>query len=44
MEWIQAMSQGLFRQEALDARRTGWLGVICLAQSPRLWLLTVFAT
>lgn len=34
------MSQGLFRREALEARRAGWLGGISLAQPIRLWMLT----
>lgn len=37
------MSQELFRREALEARRTSWLGAISLAQPPRLWLLTLMA-
>jgi membrane fusion protein len=37
------MSDTLFRREALEARRTSWLGGISLAQPVRLWLLTVFA-
>lgn len=37
------MSQGLFRQEVLDARRKGYLGAISLAQPMRLWVLTTFA-
>ena len=37
------MSHELFRREALEARRTSWLGAISLAQPLRLWLLTVLA-
>lgn len=37
------MSQDLFRREALEARRTQWLGPISLAQPVPLWLLTVGA-
>ena len=37
------MSQELFRREALEARRTSWLGAISLAQPLQLWLLTVLA-
>lgn len=37
------MSQELFRREALEARRTQWLGPISLAQPLPLWLLTVGA-
>lgn len=37
------MTQELFRKEALEARRTGWLGAISLAQPMRLWLLTLVA-
>ena len=37
------MTQELFRKEALQARRTSWLGAISLAQPLRLWLLTMFA-
>ena len=37
------MTQPLFRSEALEAKRTGWLGGISLAQPLRLWLLTASA-
>lgn len=37
------MSQELFRKEALEARRTQWLGAISLAQPLRLWVLTLGA-
>jgi membrane fusion protein len=37
------MTQELFRREALEARRTHWLGGISLAQPLRLWLLTAVA-
>lgn len=37
------MSEGLFRKEALEARRTQWLGSISLAQPLRLWVLTLGA-
>ena len=37
------MSDGLFRREALDARRSSWLGGIQLAQPLQLWLLTLGA-
>lgn len=33
------MSQPLFRDEVLKARRTSWLGGISLAQPLRLWVL-----
>lgn len=36
--------QSLFRKEALDAKRGGWLGGISLAQPLSLWVLTAFAT
>ena len=38
-----AMSQPLFRDEVLKARRTRWLGGISLAQPLRLWVLTGLA-
>ncbi len=34
---------GLFRKEAIDAKRRSWLGEISLAQPVRFWLLAVFA-
>lgn len=34
------MSQSLFRKEVFEAKRTGWLGGISLAQPIPLWLLT----
>lgn len=34
------MPQGLFRKEVLEARRTGWLGRISLAQPLNGWLMT----
>ena len=34
------MTEELFRKEALEARRTSWLGGISLAQPLRLWVLT----
>lgn len=37
------MSQEFFRREALEARRTQWLGSITLAQPLPLWLLTIGA-
>lgn len=37
------MSGELFRREALDAKRAGWLGGISLAQPTRLWVLTLAA-
>lgn len=37
------MSQPLFRNEVLKARRTSWLGGISLAQPLRLWVLTGLA-
>jgi membrane fusion protein len=37
------MSQPLFRQQALDAKRGSWLGGIALAQPLSLWVLTGFA-
>lgn len=39
----KGMSGTLFRREALEARRTSWLGGISLAQPIRLWVLTAFA-
>lgn len=38
------MSEELFRKEALEARRTQWLGDISLAQPLRLWVLTLAAS
>jgi membrane fusion protein len=37
------VSQELFRKEALEAKRRGWLGGISLAQPARLWVLTLAA-
>ncbi len=37
------VTQALFRREALEAKRAGWLGAILLAQPVRLWLLTASA-
>ena len=37
------MSQGLFRQEVVDARRGEWLGSIIVAAPPSRWLLTALA-
>lgn len=37
------MSDGLFRPEVLEAKRSSQLGAISLAQPLRLWLLTAFA-
>lgn len=37
------MSRDLFRKEALDARRTSWLGSISLSQPLSIWALTGFA-
>ena len=37
------MTQSLFRKEAIEARRTSWLGGISLVQPLRLWVLTAFA-
>jgi len=37
------MSQPLFRTEVIDAKRASRLGGISLAQTPRLWLLTLGA-
>ncbi|MBP3982796.1 HlyD family efflux transporter periplasmic adaptor subunit [Pseudoxanthomonas helianthi] len=34
------MTQGLFRKEVLEAKRTSWLGGISLAQPIGLWVLT----
>ncbi|WP_052250892.1 HlyD family secretion protein [Xanthomonas sacchari] len=34
------MSQGLFREEVMQARRTNWLGGISLVQPVRTWVLT----
>lgn len=38
------MSNDLFRKEALEARRTSWLGGISLVQPLRLWFLTAGAS
>jgi membrane fusion protein len=37
------MDQPLFRPEVVEARRTGWLGSISLAQPLRLWVLATVA-
>ena len=37
------MTESLFRREALEAKRRGWLGSISLAQPLRLWMLTLGA-
>lgn len=37
------MTESLFRREALEAKRSGWLGSISLAQPLRLWVLTLGA-
>ena len=37
------MSQGLFRQEAVDAQRREWLGSILVAAPLSRWLLTALA-
>lgn len=37
------MTQGLFRKEVMDAKRSGWLGGISLAQPLHLWWLTLGA-
>ena len=37
------MTESLFRREALEAKRRGWLGSISLAQPLRLWVLTLGA-
>lgn len=37
------MSQGLFRQEVIDARRGEWLGSIIVAAPLSRWLLTALA-
>lgn len=37
------MSQELFRREALEAKRRGWLGRISLVQPLHLWVLTLAA-
>lgn len=37
------MTNDLFRSEVLQARRSGWLGSISLAQPVRFWILTVAA-
>ncbi|MDQ2702944.1 MAG: HlyD family secretion protein [Pseudomonadota bacterium] len=34
------MSQELFRREALEARRTSWLGGVSLAQPVSIWIMT----
>lgn len=38
------MSQGLFRQEVIDARRGEWLGSIIVAAPLSRWLLTLLAS
>ena len=38
------MQQTLFREEALEARRNGWLGGICLTQPMSSWVLVIAAT
>lgn len=38
------MTTPLFRQEVLDAKRSGWLGGISLAQPVPVWMLTAFAS
>ena len=38
-----SMTNSLFRQEVLDAKKGGWLGRISLAQPMSLWLLSGFA-
>ncbi|WP_157581851.1 HlyD family secretion protein [Rhodanobacter spathiphylli] len=38
-----ALSQGLFRQEVIDARRGEWLGSIIVAAPLSRWLLTMLA-
>ena len=38
------MSSGLFRSEALEAKRTHWLGGVSLAQPVNLWILATAAT
>ena len=35
------VTEELFRREAIEAKRRGWLGSICLAQPVRLWVLTL---
>ena len=37
------VTESLFRREALEAKRRGWLGSISLAQPLRLWVLTLGA-
>ncbi len=37
---LHRVSEGLFRTEALEAKRGAWLGSISLAQPLRLWVLT----
>ncbi len=37
------VTESLFRREALEAKRRGWLGGISLAQPLRLWMLTLGA-
>lgn len=37
------MAESLFRKEALEAKRRGWLGGISLAQPLHLWVLTLGA-
>ncbi|PSM12970.1 HlyD family secretion protein [Stenotrophomonas maltophilia] len=34
---------GLFRKEAVDAQRRGWLGAISLAQPVQFWIMGLFA-
>lgn len=42
-EWQTDVTESLFRREALEAKRRGWLGSISLAQPLRLWVLTLGA-
>lgn len=37
------MSEGLFREEVVAARRSSWLGGISLAQPMALWIFTAFS-
>ena len=41
--WSGKMKQGLFRKEALEARRTNWLGGMLLSHPVPTWVLTAGA-
>lgn len=43
MEWISRMHEQLFRKEAIEARRTSWLGGIAVAAPLSRWVLILLA-